>query len=138
VEKMDMLARLRCERASALVEFTLVLPFLLLLTFGTVEIGRGFRTYLALNNAAREGARWLAAYPADAAGARAVAAAEAGRVGLIPAQLTITITPVKNPYQAGDDVTVRVACVYDLLFGAVNGLPALPMSGQATMRVLYG
>lgn len=132
-----MLARLRSERASALVEFTLVLPFLLLLVFGTVEIGRGFRTYLALNNAAREGARWLAAYPTDAAGARAIAAAEAGRVGACPDQ-PATITPVKNPYQAGDNVTVEVVCTYNLLFGAVPGVPALTMRAQATMRVLYG
>lgn len=133
-----MCNRLRCERASGLVELALMLPVLLLLVFGTIEIGRGFRTYIALNNAAREGARWLAAYPTDANGAIAIATAEAARVGLTPGQLTVTITPAQAQYQAGDTVTVRVVCTYDLLAGAVIGMPSLPMNVQVTVRVLYG
>jgi len=62
---------------------------------------------------------------------------EAARVGLIANQLTITITPVQSTYQAGDNVTVRVASIYPLLFGALTQIPTISFNTQVTMRVLY-
>lgn len=66
-----MMKLLRSERASTLVELTLILPVFLLLLLGAVDLGRGFRTYLALTSAAQEGARWLTTHPTDSNGARA-------------------------------------------------------------------
>jgi Flp pilus assembly protein TadG len=48
---------LREQRSQALIEFALVSPVLLLLLFGTVDIGRAIFYYDTLNHAAREGAR---------------------------------------------------------------------------------
>ncbi|HKW60866.1 MAG TPA: TadE family protein [Candidatus Dormibacteraeota bacterium] len=49
--------RIREQRSQALIEFALVSPVLLLLLFGTIDIGRAIFYYDALNHAAREGAR---------------------------------------------------------------------------------
>ncbi len=70
---------LRREQAQSLVEFALLLPFLLLLLLGTVEIGRSFRTYITLTNAAREGAVWLTRHPSDSAGARTLVTGSGAR-----------------------------------------------------------
>jgi Flp pilus assembly protein TadG len=43
------------ERGSALVEFALVLPFLLILVFAVVDVGQLVQTRLILTNVAREG-----------------------------------------------------------------------------------
>jgi len=51
------------ERGAELVEFALVLPILLVVIAGLWDFGRAFRTYQAITNAAREGAR-LAVVPA--------------------------------------------------------------------------
>src|SRR5438270_13452281 len=48
----------RIQRGQAVVEFALVLPVLLLLLAGAVDLGNGFQTYIALTNAAREGAHF--------------------------------------------------------------------------------
>ena len=48
---------LREQRSQALIEFALVSPVLLLLLFGTIDIGRAIFYYDTLNHAAREGAR---------------------------------------------------------------------------------
>lgn len=48
--------RLR-ESGQALVEFALVLPFILVLLFALVDFGRAYYTWLLVTNAAREGAR---------------------------------------------------------------------------------
>ncbi len=130
--------QLHDEYGSSLVELALLLPVFLLLILGLLELGRSFRSYIALDNAAREGARWLTVYPSDSDGARTVITTEAARAGLNTNQLTITITPVKSQYQAGDLVTVRVACAYPLLFGAITKLTTLSLVAQVTMRVLYG
>ncbi|MBN2007345.1 MAG: pilus assembly protein [Anaerolineae bacterium] len=50
----------RQNRGQSLVEFTLVLPFLLLLALGLVESGYAFYDYLLLSNSNREGVRLAA------------------------------------------------------------------------------
>ncbi len=45
------------ERGASLLEFTLVAPILLLLTFGTFEFGMFFKDYLTVANTTRAGAR---------------------------------------------------------------------------------
>ena len=50
----------RSENGQAMVEMALVLPILLLLVGGIIDFGWLFYNKLALNNAAREGARYAA------------------------------------------------------------------------------
>jgi Flp pilus assembly protein TadG len=45
-------------RGQELVEFALVLPVLFLFIYGVVDLGRVFHAYIAITNAAREGARY--------------------------------------------------------------------------------
>ena len=54
-------------RAQALVEFALLLPLLLVLILGAMDLGRVFYYKIVLTNAAREGANTLSRYPADGA-----------------------------------------------------------------------
>jgi Flp pilus assembly protein TadG len=51
------LATLRAPRGAQLVEFALVLPFLLVLLTGVLDFATAYNTRQKLNNAAREGAR---------------------------------------------------------------------------------
>ena len=55
------------DAGQALVEFSLVLPFFLVLLFALVDFGRGFYSWLLVTNAAREGAR-AGAVQLDSAG----------------------------------------------------------------------
>jgi Flp pilus assembly protein TadG len=47
----------RSERGAELIEFAIVMPILLFIIAGIVDFGMMFRTYEAVTNAAREGAR---------------------------------------------------------------------------------
>jgi Flp pilus assembly protein TadG len=51
--------------AQALVEFALLLPLLLVLIIGAMDLGRVFYVKTVLTNAAREGANYLSRNPAD-------------------------------------------------------------------------
>ena len=45
------------ERGATIVEFSLVLPIILLFIFGITELGLGFKDFLSVSNASREGTR---------------------------------------------------------------------------------
>ena len=55
--------RSRGETGVALVEFALILPFLALLAFATVDLGRVYTLQHRLANASREGAAFAQYYP---------------------------------------------------------------------------
>jgi Flp pilus assembly protein TadG len=57
------LRRRRGEEGAALAEFAICLPFLSILVFGTIDLGRLFQTQQQLKNAAREGAVYGARFP---------------------------------------------------------------------------
>ena len=68
-------SRRQRSRGQAIVEFTLILPVLLLLTVGMVDLARVFSSYIALTDGVREAAlfaaegdgyeRWCAIPPDD-------------------------------------------------------------------------
>jgi Flp pilus assembly protein TadG len=130
------------ESGQSLIEFAFILPLLLLVVLGTVDLGMGFKTYIALTNAAREGVRWISIHPTDQAGAEARIAEEAERVGLedgiiLTDGYTVNFTPDQSNYAAGEKVKVSINYEYELLFGAITGLPAIDFTASSTMVVLY-
>ena len=93
----------RRERGSAVVEFALVLPMVLVVVLALVQVGVVIRDQLLVEAAARAGARAAAVQPdAEAVRADAVAAAP----GLDPALLRVDVTRAGG---RGDPVTVAVA-----------------------------
>ena len=55
---MSMLnSMIKSQRGQAMAELAIVLPILLLIIFGIIEFGQIYAIDLAINNAAREGAR---------------------------------------------------------------------------------
>ncbi len=88
-------SRLRRDAGQSTVEFALVLPLLAVVALGLVQVGVSVRNQLAVELAAREGAR--AASVAAAAGGAAVAAATAAtrlpvEVATSRSATTVTVT----------------------------------------------
>lgn len=59
----------KAQRGVAIIEFALVLPLLLLLTFMTTELGRAIWHYNTLTKSVRDGARYLSTQPPESAAA---------------------------------------------------------------------
>jgi Flp pilus assembly protein TadG len=57
----------RGREGQALVEFALVLPLLLIMLMGLIDVGRIIFTYIALEDAAQEGTIYMAHEPSPAA-----------------------------------------------------------------------
>jgi len=120
-------------RGQAMVEFALILPFLLLLIIGSMEFGLVINQYMVLAEAAREGAR-SAALGGDNATVMAVAKTAASQIDTT--QLTVAILPTPTRVR-GNGVTVTVTKPVQAISPLMS--PFFPagftIHGAATMRV---
>jgi Flp pilus assembly protein TadG len=102
--------RRRPRRAVTLVETTLVISMALLFMFGVYEYGRYIMTLQAVENAAREGARWAVANTATGTTAQVngVVLNSLGGVDQQLANFTITVTGIimvpQNPGETAGQV----------------------------------
>ncbi len=87
----NLLARLRAlgpdERGVFMIEHALIMPFLLLLLSGAIDLGYALNQSSSLNNAARAGAQYAMRFPTDTSGIQDVVTKA---VSYNPTSLTIT------------------------------------------------
>jgi Flp pilus assembly protein TadG len=113
----------------SLLELALVLPFLLFVLFGVLDLGRVFFSSITLVSAAREGARYLSVYPEDIsndsgafAGTIQTAIREAADSGLLltSGEVTPSCTNTDDDpdyCDSGDPAIVTVTHDFDLVLG---------------------
>jgi Flp pilus assembly protein TadG len=118
------------ERASATVEFALVLPLVLSMVLALLQVGLLVKDQLVLVGVARAGAREAAVNRDDAA-ERAVA--EEAAASLEPSSLDVV---VEREGEAGSAVTVRVIYHDDPVVPVVGWLfpDQVDLTAEATMR----
>lgn len=114
------------ERGSAVVEFALVVPLMLMLVISIAEVAVVARTELELVHAAREGARQAATSPDTARAAAAVRTAmgAAGREARIS---------VSRPSGVGEPATVRVRLRHRVAAPFMGGF-TVELAASSTMR----
>lgn len=127
-----MLSRRRpgAERGSAVVEFALVLPILMIITLALVQVGLLARDQLLVMQAARAGARQAAVDPDEAAIRSAAVAAAAV---LDPDRVVVVVARGGG---RGEPVTVSVGYEAPIRVPFVEWLfpPAASLRASATMR----
>ena len=145
------------ERGVALVEFALVLPFVAVVVFGVVDLGRAYTLQNRLRNAAREGARFAQFQPEQVqAGAScpdpnniAYAAnhEEGTHTYTVVAQrwngtAWVNLTGCKTPQdpthtvQAGDRVRVRVSSSFTVLTPLISAFVNNPITATGSDEIV--
>ena len=146
-------------RGQALVEFALVFPFVALLIFGIIDLGRFAFTANSLNNAAREGARAgsVQFFPPECAGfswpnqrQQCIVAAAQAKVTGVTSPTTVTPTCERlDPAEADglrvvpvsqchvrDLLTVRVQTNFNLITPLIAQLlGSLTIAGETQVKV---
>jgi Flp pilus assembly protein TadG len=135
--------RLCSAQGAELIEFSLVLPVLLVVLGGILDMGFLFNNYAVVTNAAREGAR-IAAIPGwveDDVKARVAEYIEGA--GLTLSRVTTTVQPVAVVVGGGtiNAVKVQVSYPYDyMILGPLvqmiqgGSLAGITLKAAATMR----
>ena len=119
------------EQGQTMVEFTLVLPILLVVLFGIIQFGITFKDYITLTDAVRAGAR-------TAAVSRYSATPTADTIARVKSASDLSAAAVKvfvtSTWIHGDDVVVRATYPYSInLFGFV--VSSGDLSSTTTERV---
>ena len=122
----------RGESGQSAVEFAIVLPVLVLIALGILDLGLVFSSQLTLNHAAAEGARLCARRPGDTSATRERVAADLSGVA------TLDETATACPSAArGDTITVTAVASFVPMTRAMAGSLAggATGAGAGTLRL---
>jgi Flp pilus assembly protein TadG len=130
-------SREKAERGQSLLELAILLPVLLIILLGILDVGRLYMTMVAIHDAAAEGASYAASYPSRTSQIQQRAAESSTALTTIdPAMVVITYGGSQS---SGQPITVTVNYDYDLLtplLSAIVPSGTLRVRGIDT-RVIY-
>ena len=145
--KSPVRKRRRASRGSAIIEFALCLPFLVIFALGTVDGARLYATWNRTKHAAQQGANFAQYYPLRQAPTAAACLAPnniTDRVKNEGSDLTVTVTPTASPscqdlnalspIQAGQTVSVTVTAPFTFITPFAESLWGDP-TVRATARI---
>lgn len=121
------------ENGQALVEMALILPILIILIFGSIEIGRICFAQITINNAARAGVRVASIGGTDTAIINAVDK----NIVFDKSVRTVDISPEPDLRSSGEEVTVNVSYPVTIMFPLISTFISNPYNVNATciMRI---
>jgi Flp pilus assembly protein TadG len=97
------------QRGDAILEFAVLIPTLVIILFGLMEVGRVVEVWLVVHNAAREGARaGAAAFGSQNPATVAQTTATSYLTSAFGARTDIVATSVPTPDTTGGNVSVSV------------------------------
>jgi len=131
-------AATRSRRGQAAAEFALLLPLLVILLAGGIDVSRGFYARIELTNAVREGARYGASHPSDESGIRQAVTDELANTSLQNLSASDISISTPNGTDSEDPITVSVTTEFHPFMGAVLGISSIPLSASATMMIITG
>ncbi len=121
-------------KGQSLVEFTMILPLVLLILMGILTFGIMLNTYLTLSHISKEGARMGALGESDAD-------IIAKMIDISPAldhtRLDIEINPVQGSRSSGDTVTVSSEYQFQVIVPIISNIvgDVVSLEAQTSMRV---
>ena len=128
-----------------MVELALTLLIILTLLAGAVDLGSAFFSYVAIRDAAQEGALYGSLYPTDTNGIYyRVRQSSSAPVNLSDISI-VTVPPPSTPQGAcrplsgSNPITVTVRYNYELsmpFIGAILGTDKIPLSASVTDTIL--
>ncbi len=119
------------QEGQSLIELALLLPVLLLIMAGMLDLGRAFQAYTVVVNAAREGARYGAYNPTDSYGILGRVQQEANGSGIDLSQSTVIIEMTN----VSPGVPIKVTVIYQFqpVMGLIVGGQSISIRGSVSV-----
>ena len=115
------------DRGVALVETALVLPLLVLLLFGLLDVGRLVYAKIELHEAAQEGSLWGSYYPDAYSAVQTRVAESLNNPDTFPSDVVVTCPP------SGDSIRVSLSRDLDLLSPLGPGTVTLTATAEGEL-----
>ncbi|MBI4787295.1 MAG: pilus assembly protein [Chloroflexi bacterium] len=135
------------QTGQGLTEFALMLPVLLLILLGALDLGRVYNAYVAITNASREGARYGMTHPTQTDAIKTQTQQEAAASGISIQSADISIQCFRysdnssvacDAASHGDKIEVRVEFDFQFMTLYLFSLPTVPISNATIMVILGG
>lgn len=127
----------------SLVELALLLPLLVLIMAGALDLARVYDAYVSITNASREGARYGAVNPTDNSGITTAVNRELSNTGITGVNVAVTCYTYSGTAYAdctsainGDRIQVSVSYPFHFVTLLILGLSTTNMSDSTTMPVV--
>jgi Flp pilus assembly protein TadG len=112
--------RFRSEEGQSLVEVAMLMPLLVLIVAGTLDLGRAYMTMVALNDAAAEGATYASMHPSATSEIVARTADSSG--GVLALDPDLVTVDYDTPVAPGKPITVTIGYNYQLMTPVLNAI----------------
>lgn len=124
---------LKNKKGQAMVEFAIILPILLLLIMGIIEFSLMLNSYLTIQNASREGARYGITGASDSDITNLVIS---DCSGLQSTDITVNPTP-SGTRNSGDTLVVNVSYNYHMITPIISNIfgNIIVLKAQTSMRM---
>ena len=120
------------EKGQSLLEFALIVPILLIILAGVLDLGRLYYTYVSITDAAAEGASYAAIHPQANERAEVLQRAQEASGALV--QIDPTMVQVDCPaVAAGAPITVTVSYSFTVATPLLN---VMVPSGELRLRAV--
>lgn len=128
------------EKGQSLVEFAITLVILLILIVGIAEVGRMLFTFMALRDAAQEGAAYGSVNPSGDIENRVYESSTFLEDLHDQGEIAVNVTYSDTPPCAGDEITVKVTygnfVITVPFLGAIIGSQTVPISAGISDTIL--
>lgn len=122
----------KAEKGQSLLEFALIVPILLIILAGVLDLGRLYYAYVAVTDAAAEGASYAAIHPQANERAEVLQRAQEASGALV--QIDPTMVQVDCPaVAAGAPITVTVSYSFTVATPLLN---VMVPSGELRLRAV--
>jgi Flp pilus assembly protein TadG len=123
------------KRGQSLIEAALILPVFLLILGGLVDFGHAIQSYIAITNAANEGARFASREPTNLQGIQQHVENELVGTGITVT--SVSVSCLNGPAcTRGGPVRVQVNSSVPTIFGGIIGWQAIPITKSLLMVIL--
>ena len=129
------------ERGQSIVELALVLPILLIILLGVLDLGRVYYVMVALEDMAAEGITFAITHPSPSDLQRVQERAAAGSAGLVEVVASTVRVDYPSTLDAGAPITVTVPYSFTFVtpfVGAMFEDGIVELRGTATGSILSG
>ncbi|WP_147803221.1 TadE/TadG family type IV pilus assembly protein [Alkalicoccus halolimnae] len=124
---------MKSERGQSMVEFALVVPLLIILLFGIVDVSRLFHASLTMDHAGREAARAASLQLSDA---EVIGTAVDSGSSISLASGHVDISPGAGARMSGERVTITITYPVDFLTPVIGNMAgSFELTNTTVMRV---